>query len=167
MLEHCRTAQERWGGVHTLIDRWLEQRHDLLVRFVTLTDACEADIDTVSKRRIDALSEALMDYVSAGHFEIYPQLREEAKAFEDAKALEVADRLLARVETSTRMALDFEADYATSADCQRHRERLPTWLGRLSDALSERFVLEEQLIERVHAIHAPMETPTVVDRDVP
>ncbi|WP_110686859.1 sigma D regulator [Salinicola aestuarinus] len=166
MLEHCRTAQERWGGVHTLIDRWLQQRHDLLVRLVTITDACEADIDALPKRRIDSLSEGLMDYVSAGHFEIYPQLREEAKSFDDPKALEVADRLLARVEASTRMALDFEADYATPDDCQHHRYHLPTWLGRLSDALSERFVLEDQLIERVHAIHAPTETRPTAERDV-
>lgn len=155
MLENCRTAQERWGGVHTLVDRWLEQRHDLLVAFVNLTDACEANLDAVSKRRIDAFSQALMDYVSAGHFEIYPQLSEEARAFDDTRAVNVAERLLARVETSTQMVLDFDADYATPETCERHLSALPAWIERLSEALSERFVLEDQLIERVHAIHAP------------
>ena len=26
MLESCQNAQERWGGVHLLIDRWLQER---------------------------------------------------------------------------------------------------------------------------------------------
>lgn len=30
MLESCRNAQERWGGVHLLIDRWLHERHALI-----------------------------------------------------------------------------------------------------------------------------------------
>ena len=31
MLEDCKNALERWGGVHVLIDRWLDQRRQLLV----------------------------------------------------------------------------------------------------------------------------------------
>ena len=30
MLESCRNAQERWGGVHQLIDRWLHERQQLV-----------------------------------------------------------------------------------------------------------------------------------------
>ena len=30
MLERCKTAQERWGGVHSIIDRWLQQRKVLI-----------------------------------------------------------------------------------------------------------------------------------------
>ena len=33
MLESCRNAQERWGGVHLLIDRWLQERHALIQVF--------------------------------------------------------------------------------------------------------------------------------------
>ena len=39
MLEDTKTALERWGGVHTLIDRWLEQRRDMLVTLVELQEA--------------------------------------------------------------------------------------------------------------------------------
>ncbi|MEC8915981.1 MAG: Rsd/AlgQ family anti-sigma factor, partial [Pseudomonadota bacterium] len=42
MLEDCKTAQERWGGVHALIDRWLEQRYDMLVTLVDLREFCDA-----------------------------------------------------------------------------------------------------------------------------
>ena len=28
MLDGCRDAKERWGGVHDLLDRWLHERHE-------------------------------------------------------------------------------------------------------------------------------------------
>ncbi|MDR5873771.1 sigma D regulator [Halomonas sp. CUBES01] len=155
MLEDCKNAQERWGGVHSLIDRWLEQRRDLLVSFIELKDACDAELESVSKSRIDHFSESLMDYISAGHFEIYPQLAEEARAFNDDSALETAEKLLERLEMSTEMVLAFDTDYATSVSCQQNLARLPAWIDRLARGLTERFALEDQLIARLHAAHSP------------
>lgn len=155
MLEDCKNALERWGGVHQLIDRWLDQRRELLVNFAELKEACDAELEAVTKARVDAFSELLMDYISAGHFEIYPQLREEARAFDDQAALELADRLLERLEMSTELVLSFDEDYATRARCQHHLSRLPAWIDRLSKGLTERFGLEDQLIARLHASHSP------------
>lgn len=163
MLEDCKTAQERWGGVHALIDRWLEQRYDMLVTLVDLREFCDADLSAVSKTRIDTFSEALMDYISAGHFEIYPQLREEAKAFEDREALAVADKLLARVDASTQLVLDFDNEYATPSRCQRYTDRLPGWLEKLGGSMTERFDLEDQLISRLHAAHTPVDVAKASD----
>ena len=58
MLETCRTSQERWGGVHQLIDRWLADRE-----FVTREefDAVRAmaqkarEENEALKARLDAL----------------------------------------------------------------------------------------------------------------
>jgi len=147
MLEDCKSALERWGGVHRLIDRWLDERRDLLVNFVELKEACDAELEAVTKERIDAFSELLMDYISAGHFEVYPQLREEA--------LTLADRLLQRLEMSTELVLDFDADYASPGRVRQHLGRLPAWLARLAHGLTERFSLEDELIGRIHARHAP------------
>ncbi|GHE20592.1 sigma D regulator [Halomonas urumqiensis] len=155
MLEDCKNALERWGGVHQLIDRWLDERRELLVNFVELKEACDAELEAVSKERIDAFSELLMDYISAGHFEVYPQLREEARAFEDDKALTLADQLLERLELSTELVLSFDADYESPVKVMQHLGRLPAWLERLARGLTERFTLEDQLISRLHAAHAP------------
>ncbi len=155
MLEDCKNALERWGGVHSLIDRWLDERRELLVDFVELKQACDIELEAVSKSRIDAFSELLMDYISAGHFEVYPQLREESKAFNDEEGLLLADKLLERLEMSTELVLDFDADYASPVRCKQHLARLPAWLDRLARGLTERFTLEDQLIARLHAAHAP------------
>ncbi|MDR5899604.1 sigma D regulator [Halomonas vilamensis] len=161
MLDDCKNALERWGGVHTLIDRWLEQRKSLLVSFIELKETCDAELEAVSKKPVDTFSELLMDYVSAGHFEVYPQLAEEAKAFGDEPALVIASKLLERLEMSTQLALEFETDFATPIRCQRNLARLPAWIDRLAKGLNERFMLEDQLIARLHAAHSPQkETPT-------
>ena len=161
MLEDCKNALERWGGVHSLIDRWLEQRKALLMRFVELKDACDAELESVDKASVDRFSELLMDYISAGHFEVYPQLAEEAKAFEDDAGLALATKLLERLEMSTEMTLAFDNDYATPVRCQQNLARLPAWVDRLAKGLAERFSLEDQLIARLHAAHCPqhMQSP--------
>lgn len=155
MLEDCKNALERWGGVHELIDRWLHERRELLIHFAALKQACDAELEAVSAERVDTFGELLMDYISAGHFEVYPQLREEAKAFDDHQALALADRLLERLEMSTELVLSFDRDYDSPARAQHHMRRLPAWLDRLSRGLGERFTLEDQLIARLHAAHAP------------
>ncbi|MGP8291695.1 sigma D regulator [Vreelandella zhanjiangensis] len=160
MLEDCKNALERWGGVHSLIDRWLDQRRSLLVSFIELKEACDSELEAVSKARIDTFSETLMDYISAGHFEIYPQLAEEARAFNDESALQIASQLLERLEMSTEMVLEFDTDYATTVRCQQHLARLPAWIDRLAKGLTERFSLEDQLIARMHAAHTPLHTKT-------
>ena len=45
MLESCQNAQERWGGVHLLIDRWLKERHELVRAY----DALGAEPDTLAQ----------------------------------------------------------------------------------------------------------------------
>ena len=42
MLESCRNAQERWGGVHQLIDRWLGERRELVLAYSALAKAPQA-----------------------------------------------------------------------------------------------------------------------------
>lgn len=155
MLEDCKTALERWDGVHRLIDRWLDQRRELQDCFIALREACDIELAAVSKAQLDAFSELLMDYVSSGHFKVYPQLREEAAAFNDSEALLVAERLLARLDHSTELVLAFDEDYSSPVKCQHNLEHLPVWCERLSKGVAERFALEDQLIGRLHAAHSP------------
>lgn len=133
----------------------------MLNSFVALRKDCDDALESVEKTQIDGFSEQLMDYISAGHFEIYPQLREEAKAFSDDEALTIADQLLERLEMSTELVLSFDADYATPGRCDYYLCRLPAWLDRLARGLESRFDLEDQLIGRLHAAHSP---PTEAQR---
>lgn len=145
MLESCQNAQERWGGVNLLIDRWLQNRHELIQAYDVLGGTPESLRDRKAKQTFCQL---LVDYVSAGHFEVYEQLSNEAKAFNDERGLELADTLIPRLEALTQLALAFNdhCDGDSSADCASE-------FKTLGGLLHERFELEDCLIEVLHTSH--------------
>lgn len=148
MLESCRNAQERWGGVHQLIDRWLRDRQELIQAFDSLSGA---QAPAVNGEGLENFCQRLVDYVSAGHFEVYEQLMDEAKAFGDARGLELAKQIYPRLEAITASALNF-TDRCDNGDC-REGTCLTNELKLLCQQLHERFELEDCLIEVLHNAH--------------
>ncbi|MBK4990942.1 MULTISPECIES: Rsd/AlgQ family anti-sigma factor [Pseudomonas] len=148
MLDSCQNAQERWGGVNNLIDRWLAERQELVHAFAALRDVKPAFADKDTNGDFCAL---LVDYVSAWHFEVCEQLISEAKAFGDEKALELAEEINPRIIDITQIALAFN-DHCEKAEC-RDTERFAEKLGKLGSLLHERFELEDCLIEVLHTAH--------------
>lgn len=149
MLEKCRNAQERWGGVHQIIDRWLGDRHQLLHAYSSLIDK-EGTADT-SDKSLQAFCQQLLDYTSAGHFEVYEQLTNEAREFNNTKALDLAGQIYPRIETLTSAALTFN-DRCDNGD-YRDTANLHSALAQLGHLLQERFELEDCLIEVLHNAH--------------
>ena len=146
MLESCQNAQERWGGVHLLIDRWLQERHELIRAYEDVRAAAAPTTQALQR-----LCHILVDYVSAGHFEVYEQLNQEAKAFDDERGLELAKRIYPRIEAITEVALAFN-DRCDNGDC-RESASLGAELKNLGQQLHERFELEDCLIEVLHNGH--------------
>ena len=150
MLERCRNAKERWGGVSTIIDHWLEERQQLISVFVSLQGK-EAGEPLNS-----ALSEfctLLVDYLSSGHFEVYEQLLREGREFADG-SLERSQTLLPQIQPSTDAALDFNDRYGgLERPTLRQLFQLSQDLSTLGESLEERFELEDQLIEILHNAH--------------
>ena len=92
MLENCNTIKERWGGVSKILDKWLQQRQELIIEFCTITgvhDTSEIS-QTDTTQALRHFCELMVDYVSAGHFEVYAHLIQEAEEFKDGEGLEVA-----------------------------------------------------------------------------
>ncbi|SDT05110.1 sigma D regulator [Pseudomonas oryzae] len=151
MLENCRNAQERWGGVHQLLDRWLQDRHQLVSAYQILHARPQA-----TSPELEGFCAQLMDYVSAGHFEIYEQLLGEAHAFGDQAALALAAQVYPQIEASTLAVLDFN-DRCDNGDC-RDTVSFARELQRLGQLLHQRFELEDCLIEVLHNVHSQQET---------
>jgi regulator of sigma D len=132
-----------------LIDRWLGERRELVQAYTALTKAPQAP--TINCESVQGFCELLVDYVSAGHFEVYEQLTSEAKAFNDKRGLELAKQIYPRIEAITEVALAFN-DRCDNGDC-RDNASLVTELNRLGKLLHERFELEDCLIEVLHNAH--------------
>jgi len=149
MLESCQNARERWGGLHLMIDRWLQERHELVLLFEGLNSDQHAPAANADD--LKGFCELLVDYVSAGHFEIYQQLLQEARTFDDQRGLELARKIYPRIEAITQIALTFN-DHCDNGDC-RESKSLQKELEQLGQLMEERFELEDCLIEVLHNAH--------------
>ncbi len=145
MLENCRSAQERWGGVSDIIDRWLEERRELLVMLVDLGQAVDA-----RETRLERFCEIMVDYVSAGHFEVYDQLIREGHDFHDDAGLEQAKKLFTIIDDTTETILDFNDKYQATDDLTT----LERDLSQLGEALAIRIEAEDRMIAVLHLAHS-------------
>lgn len=152
MLERCKTAQERWGGVHEIIDRWLKQRQHLIETWIVLRD--RGEYTPTDTPKIQHLCELLVDYVSVGHFNVYEQLALEAEEFKDDSALKLLNELMPEIDESTEVALEFNDKYDTKEHCNAQLEALPFSMQPLSVVMAERFQLEDRLIKELHEAHS-------------
>ncbi len=151
MLEGCKTAQERWGGVHKLIDGWLNGRQELIVLFCNLSASKPLSAEQHLGPAIQRFCQSMMDYCSAGHFEIYEQLINEAKEYDDG-GVELASTLVPKLDALTGRCVDFNDTYDEHCTLEE-LARLPKDLSAIGEILEERFELEDQLIARLHTVH--------------
>ena len=150
MLERCQNAQERFNGVHKLIDNWLNERSELVKAYQAVK--AELAASRPDGKTQSAFCEVLVDYVSAGHFEIYEQLNSEALAFADARGLKLAATIYPRIEAITQHSLDFN-DRCVGKKHRPNCEVLAAKFKDLGNLLNERFELEDCLIEVLHNAH--------------
>ncbi|MBS8241886.1 sigma D regulator [Marinobacter lipolyticus] len=153
MLENCRNARERWGGVSELIDRWLKERQELLVHYCDLSGESDYSQTEALREKFVRLCEVLVDYVSAGHFEIYEQLIQEAREFNDG-GLELAAKLYPRIAQTTETALNFNDRLNGKSLTEEEVRELFSELSELGEILESRFEMEDYLIEHLHNAHA-------------
>lgn len=149
MLENCKSAKERWGGVNEIIDRWLEERQQLLVRYCSLSGLEASAVDQQRGDKLKEVCQILVDYVSAGHFEIYDQLIKEGREFQDKEALQEAGSLFKTIDKTTEKLLDFNDKYLETDDLGS----IDADLSRLGETLETRFAAEDRMIAVLHTSH--------------
>lgn len=158
MLENCRNARERWGGVSELIDRWLKARQELLVHYCELSGENDFSQTEALRQKFVGLCEVLMDYVSTGHFGIYEQLISEAREFNDG-GLELAAKVYPRIEKTTEVALNFNDQLDDRELSEQDIKALFEALSHLGESLESRFEMEDFLIEHLHNAHGDKVSP--------
>ena len=150
MLENCKSAKERWGGVNTIIDRWLQERQELLVALCELSGVDNFDENNSEHgKQIRHFCQTLVDYVSAGHFEVYDQLIKEGRDFDDKDGLKAAAELYKVIDATTEYLLDFNDKYQETDDLST----LATDLSQAGQQLESRFEAEDQMIAVLHHAH--------------
>lgn len=151
-MQEPSTKAERWSSVNSIVERWLVNRQDLIVQYCAISGiySLQPKAD-MAVERLQLFCELLVDYVSAGHFEVYYELIREAEEFNDGSA-ELAKALLPRLNDSTQEALDFNDLYA-NIDDNMSLNSLNRHLSNLGEVLETRFEIEDELIEVMHNAH--------------
>ena len=151
MLNNIQVVRKHWHTVDELVSRWLDERQELLVLFCSISRVrpIHGAIDR-HQTQFHRFCEVLVDYVSAGHFEIYEQLIQEAVEFQDG-GTELARQLYPVIASTTGVVLDFND---RCLEKKGDRQPLARDLSQLGVALEARFEAEDRLIEALHRIHA-------------
>ena len=122
-----------------LVHRWLQGRQTIIVELVGLTRTVRSatTADEALQHRLKAFCADIVDYVSAGHFDIYSRLVATPAAAAlfaklGAKLQVTTDRVLAFNDSMARKRPDFASLRRTLAD--------------VGIALEERLAIEDRLI---------------------
>jgi len=143
------TAASR-QAIEAIIGRWKEQRetiHHDLDESLYSDHGLQIDIQDFP---IEHFCESLMDYISAGHFEVYETLLHESTAELEANR-ELLEQIYHSIETTTDLALTFNDKYRNEEVHSSEDATLPRDLQALDDALTLRFALEDQLLDLTSA----------------
>ncbi|MEH6585098.1 MAG: Rsd/AlgQ family anti-sigma factor [Halioglobus sp.] len=145
-----RDPQQQFNTVEELLTRWLKARRELLGKYTEIAVGMDGllDRETLDLRQ-RALCQLLVDYVSAGHFEVYLELFEEAESFADGSSA-LAEKLMPAIGDTTEVIMAYEEKY-TSADSDK--VKLKRDLSALGEVLESRFLLEDKLIAGLHNSH--------------
>ena len=153
MVKRSRKTREGWNLVDEMVRRWMQQRVQLTHDYecIVAPSPPEESRESLSQR-IDSFCETLVDYVSAGHFEVYNELITEAREFDDG-SLKTGINLFKSISRSTDLALEFNDKYESEAASEQRFVQLREDLVKLGNMLNTRFELEDQLILTVHDCH--------------
>jgi regulator of sigma D len=137
------TILERSEHDHRIVQELLDERRQLWSLFMNLGKQKPFAPGQALESRLREFCQVLVDYISLGHFEMYPRLTEVQERRDQVQAL--ADSLYPRLMEATDAAVEFNDKYE-SLDGTALQAELESDLSRLGEALTARFDLEDRLI---------------------
>lgn len=136
---------------NSIVNKWLKDRQTLIKEY------CDVEgvnpFSSVTKQpvsqRLEHFCQRLMDYLSAGHFEVYDHLLDEAKQY-SAQGLDVITKVYPKIQDTTEKALDFNEKFDNANKLQTNLLKLPRELSLLGEILEDRFQMEDTLLDSFH-----------------
>ena len=144
-----------WHRVDEHVAHWLSERQEMLMLLCAVRGLQEyTPENTPISVKVSALCQVLIDYVSAGHFEIYTDFIQEAEYFND-KNQDLLEKTIPLISLSTEDAMEFNDLFGDGEASKEDYEQLLTLkLSNLAEKLEGRFELEDTLIKEIHYAHA-------------
>lgn len=133
------------------IKKLIEDRNNVLAQYYSLVKQVE-ELDDASDAHemLVEFCQELVDYLAAGHFELYRRIEEGNERRDDIK--KVANEIMPKITLTTQVAVAFNDLFDGNKTPEPEvLEKLPAHLSRLGEHLATRIDLEDQLINAVLA----------------
>lgn len=145
MLNQLESLTERVGGSNKLVDHWLLVRKQLLVSYYNLVGIKpgKGSYMQLNEKALDDFCHNLVDYLSAGHFNIYERIISE---MEGTSPLLAATQLYPQLEANTVELMNYYDSSLENAIDDDNCLEFQQALSDIGEALAARFMLEDKLI---------------------
>lgn len=156
-------VEERYSWVNDMIN----ERKQLVLKYIELInpqmkisqsdDPMDQQVLNPSYEQVVDFCDALVDYISRGHFDLYPKIVE---LIENAsgRSLSIAHRVMPRIDKTTEALLQFADRYAEDLDSVKMKT-LRSDLSKAGQLLEQRFRNEDRLIIGLRLVNAIVATP--------
>lgn len=148
-------VDERYAWINDMI----KARQELVLHYMKLLNlpvdgsgSSSAAQCYPSYEEITSFCEKMIDYVSHGHFDLYPKI---IALIENAsgRSLSIAHRVMPRIENTTEYLMRFNDRYAEDLD-EGKMKTLRQDLASLGRCLEQRFKNEDRLIIGLRLVHS-------------
>jgi len=155
MLSRLEQTQQKYGGANTVIDNWLLERQELLVKYCKLAGLPPFDADAKALpdvANVNDFCQILVDYLSAGHFEVYNDIVKQCQEHGPNSA-KLAETIYPQITSTTDKLVDFNDKY-TAINVKADLSNFDSDLSAVGQLLEERLELEDELIHTLYAKHS-------------
>ncbi|MGL5990653.1 MAG: sigma D regulator [Plesiomonas sp.] len=135
-----------------IIDLWLAERKALLIDYCRLAGLPPFQHEKQCLPTAGSVSlfcARLVDYLSAGHFEIYDRIMSEAETLPHSNVSQLHSKIHPLLNENTQNILHFNDQYAEISEDEESLLDIDLHLSTLGEQLEARFALEDQLIKSV------------------
>ena len=145
MLNQLESLTERVRGSNKLVDRWLHVRKHLLVAYYNLVGIKPGKESwmRLNEKALDEFCHNLVEYLSAGHFNIYERIIGE---MEGTSPLLASTQIYPLLEANTLEIMEYYDSSLENAIDDDNYAEFQQALSDIGEALAARFSLEDKLI---------------------
>ena len=137
---------------NTAVSNWLNERSEMLVLFCKLT-GYRNETKLPENQQINTFCDILVDYVSAGHFEVYQEI---VNACENngPGSIKLLNELYPKISKTTDIVVNFNEKYSDMlVQDNNSLSGFDSDLSLLGEAIASRVDLEDHLIETLNSKH--------------
>lgn len=155
MLTRLEQTQQKYGGANSVIDTWLAERQELLVKYCKLAGLPPFETDghaLPTVLDVNSFCQLLIDYLSAGHFEVYNDIVKQCQEHGPESAA-LAENIYPKITATTDKLVDFNDKYSGIKD-ESDLTDFDKDLSAVGQILEERLEFEDELIHTLYSKHS-------------